>query len=285
MSDPIQTLRVAGPAGELSVTVQGPANGAPVLMAHSILSSGMMWEEQATLLAARGYRVVRADTRGHGASAAPSTPPALCTMADLVADHVAILDALAIPKAHYIGLSLGCMSGFGLGIMHPGRLLSLVLCDGRADMPAAAGAVWPERITAAQAKGCAALAAATVERWFGRAFLDANPATEQRFIAAVSATSVAGFAGCAQAIIALDFLPRVAQITSPTTLIVGANDGPLPGVIQALPAALTGVPGGAQVEVIANAGHLPNIDQPAAFNAALVRHFYSQATGPSRNTP
>jgi 3-oxoadipate enol-lactonase len=270
MSDAIQTLRVPGPAGELAVTVQGPITGTPVLMAHSILSAAMMWEEQAALLAARGYRVLRADTRGHGASAAPAGATA---MADLVADHIAILDGLGIQQAHYVGLSLGCMSGFGLGINHPQRVLSLVLCDGRADMPTAAGAVWPERITAAQAQGCAVLAAATVERWFGRAFLDANPAIEKRFIATVSATSVAGFVGCAQSIIGLDYLPRVAQIRVPTTLIVGANDGPLPGVMQALPSAMTGVPGGAAVELIANAGHLPNIDQPAAFNAALLRHF------------
>lgn len=275
MSDPIRTLRIPGPACELAVTVQGPAHGAPVLMAHSILSAGMMWEEQATLLAARGLRVIRADTRGHGASATPSTPPALCTMADLVADHVAILDALGINQAHYIGLSLGCMSGFGLGILHPNRLLSLVLCDGRADMPAAAGAVWPERISAALEQGCEVLAASTAERWFGRAFLDASPAIEQRFMATISATQVAGFAGCAYAIMGLDFLPRVAQITCPTTLIVGANDGPLPAVMRALPGVMAGVPGGARVEVVANAGHLPNIDQPAAFNAVLTRHFQS----------
>jgi 3-oxoadipate enol-lactonase len=272
MTATIQTLRVPGPAGALAVTVQGPANGTPVLMAHSILSASMMWDEQAALLAARGYRVVRADTRGHGASAAPNAlnaPVAAYAMADLVADSVAVLDALAIQQAHYIGLSLGGMSGFGLGLDHSHRVLSLLLCDARADMPAAAGAVWPERITTAQAQGCAALAAPTLERWFGRAFLDAQPQLEQRFLATAAGTSVHGFVGCAQAIMGLDYLPRVADIRAPTTLVVGANDGPLPQAMADLQARIAG----ARLEVIPGAGHLPNIDQAAAFNAAMLRHF------------
>jgi 3-oxoadipate enol-lactonase len=262
----IHTLHVHGPAGEISVTAQGPVNGTAVLMTHSILSASFMWDEQAALLAEQGYLVLRADTRGHGASDAPAGPT---TMDDLVADSIAVLDALDIHKAHFVGLSLGGMSGFGLGIHHPQRLLSLVLCDARADMPPAAGAVWPERIATAQAQGCAGLAVATVERWFGRAFLDAHPAIEARFVDAVGRTSVAGFVGCAQALMGLDYLPRVGDIKTRTTLIVGANDGPLPQAMQAL----QGLVPGAALEVIAGAGHLPNIDQPAAFNAALLRHF------------
>jgi 3-oxoadipate enol-lactonase len=189
-------------------------------------------------------------------------------MADLVADSVAVLDALDIVKAHYVGLSLGGMSGFGLGIQHPSRLLSLLLCDARADMPAAAGAVWPDRIGIARAQGCAGLAASTVERWFGRAFLDANPAVEQRFVATASATSVEGFAGCAQAIIDLDYIGRVAEIKTRTTMIVGANDGPLPQAMRDLQGKIAG----SSLVVIPDAGHLPNIDQSSAFNAALLAH-------------
>ena len=268
-----KTLRVPRPAGQLTVQVQGDSGAPVVFMTHSILSDRTMWDEQATLLVAQGFRVVRADTRGHGESDAPD---GACTMADLVADSVAVLDALGIARAHYVGLSLGGMSGFGLGIHHTERLLSLCLCDARADMPPAAAAVWPERITVARQQGCAALAAATVERWFGKAFVDANPATARRFTASAAATSAAGFIGCAEAIIGLDYLPRVAQIQTPTALIVGANDGPLPQVMRDL----QGLIKGATLDVIAGAGHLPNIDQPAAFNAALLRHLQSNGAPP-----
>jgi 3-oxoadipate enol-lactonase len=265
MKTPPKTQQVRGRAGQLAVHVQGDAGAPVVLMAHSILSSSMMWDAQALLLAAQGFRVVRADTRGHGASEAPIGP---YTMDDLAADSVAVLDALGIEKAHYVGLSLGGMSGFGLGIHHAERLLSLCLCDARADMPPAAAAVWPERIEAASTQGCAALAPSTLDRWFGAAFLQAQPELAQRFIATISNTSTAGFVGCAQALMGLDYLGRVGEITAPTTLIVGANDGPLPQAMQQL----QGLIPGAALEVIADAGHLPNIDQPAAFNAALLRH-------------
>ena len=52
-------------------------------------------------------------------------------------------------------------------------------------------------------------------------------------------------------------------------MIVGANDGPLPQAMQSLQGSIAA----SVVDLIANAGHLPNIDQPAAFNAALLRHF------------
>jgi 3-oxoadipate enol-lactonase len=263
---PTRTMKVKGAAGEIELQVGGESKGPAVLMSHSILSSGAMWREQAEMLAARGLRVIRADTRGHGES---SAPPAPYTMDDLVADAVAVLDALDIERVHLVGLSLGGMMGFGLGILHPQRVASLVLCDCRADAPPAFAAPWDERMQSALREGCASLAVSTTERWFGQLFLEAHPELARQFRAGVAATPVEGFVGCARAIQRLDWLPRVPRIQAPTTLIVGANDGPLPqamGDLQKL------IPGSV-LEVIAGAGHLPNIDQPAAFDAALVRHF------------
>lgn len=262
---------VAGADGPIALELFGEVGAPAVLMTHSILSSSLMWGEQAALLATRGYFVVCADTRGHGASGAPPGPYA---MADLVADSVAALDALGLDKVHYIGLSLGGMSGFGLGISHADRLRSLVLCDARADAPPAFAAPWDDRIATARSQGCAALAAPTLERWFGKAFLDARPELARRFHAAATNTSVEGFVGCARAIQGLDYLADVGRIDVPTTLVVGANDGPLPQAMADLAARIPG----AQQEVIADAGHLPNVDQAGAFNAALLRHFDRVAT-------
>lgn len=265
MSPEIQKHHVPGAASEMAVYVQGNAAAPTVVMSHSILSSSMMWDAQAELLAAAGWRVIRIDTRGHGDSHAPAVS---CTMDDLAADTVAVLDALGIARAHYVGLSLGGMSGLGLGIHHGERLLSLCLCDARADMTAAFAAPWDERIAQAREHGCGVLAESTTERWFGKAFLESHPAIAQRFRDAVASTSFEGFAACARAIQKLDYLPRVGEITAPTTLIVGANDGPLPQAMRELQALISG----AVLEVIPDAGHLPNIDQPEAFNAALLRH-------------
>lgn len=266
MTHSVMTLEVRGPHCNLAVHLRGPAEGPPVLMSHAILTSSAMWEAQAERLADEGLRVLCLDTRGHGRSKAAS---ASCTMDDLVADTLAVMDALQLDRAHFVGLSLGGMIGFGLGIAHPGRLLSLLLCDARADTPPDVAAPWDARIALARAQGCAALAEATVERWFGRPFLDARPDLAQRFRDIIGATSTDGFECCARALQGMDYLGRVGSITTPTTLLVGARDGVLPQVMQALRADIAG----AELEVVADAGHLPNIDQPARFEAALLRHF------------
>ncbi|MBL0946292.1 MAG: alpha/beta fold hydrolase [Hydrogenophaga sp.] len=263
----IQRHRVPGVHGELSVQIQGDLQDPVVLMGHSILTSSALWESQAVQLLAQGYCVVRVDATGHGASAAPM---AAVTMNGLAADAVAVLDALGIERAHYVGLSLGGMSGFGLGIHHADRVISLVLCAARADAPPEVAAPWSERIEQAlQSNSCQPLARATVQRWFGDRYLDTHPEVAQTFRQLAAHTTVSGFIGCARAIQGLDYLPRVHTIAAPTTLIVGARDGVLPEAMRDIQARMPR----ASLDVIADAGHLPNIEQARAFNESLLRHF------------
>jgi len=267
MTHQSQTQFVQGTAGKIAVHTQGPEHGPVVVLTHSILSSSMMWLEQAYLLSSTGWRVIAIDTRGHGQSECQTVS---CTMDDLVADTLAVMDALKIDKAHYMGLSLGGMSGVGLGIQHANRLHSMVLCDCRADMPSPMGEVWNDRITSAISEGCQSLAVATTERWFGVPFIKANDVVGKAFRQTIASTTATGFVSCARAIQGLDYLDQIAKITVPTTLIVGANDGPLPQAMQVMQ---QGMPD-AQLVVIPNAGHLPNIDQSVLFNAAMMRHFF-----------
>ncbi|MDN8617369.1 alpha/beta fold hydrolase [Variovorax ginsengisoli] len=253
-------------AGDIAFLTHGNSDATPVVLAHSILSSGAMWSSQASLLVEHGFFVVCIDARGHGASGATPAPYSMDGLAD---DTVSVLDTLKIERAHYVGLSLGGMSGVGLGLRHADRLLSLCLCDMRADTPAAAAAPWDERIAIAQAaRSCAPLAEPTLERWFGRAFLEANASTASLLRNVASTTSVDGFAGCARAIQAMDYLAVVDRVETPTSLIVGARDGTLPDAMRALAQRIRG----AVFEVIEDAGHLPNVERPDAFNAALLRH-------------
>ena len=264
MSTP-QTQFVNGPAGRIAYTSYGDAGAPAVVMAHSILTSGKMWHQQGKFLAAAGFHAICADTRGHGASDA-SLPPYL--MEDLVADSVAILDGLKMDRAHYVGLSLGAMSGFGLAITHPERLLSACLCAGRADAPGVVASVWDERIEQSTKEGTSSLAQATIERWFGVPFVVSHAEIAAQFRSMIGATSLNGFAGCARAIQKLDFIGRVSTIRVPVTLVVGSNDGVLPDANRALAGDIPG----AVFELVANAGHLPNIDQSAAFNSILLSH-------------
>jgi 3-oxoadipate enol-lactonase len=261
-------VRAQGFDGNLAVHIAGPADAPAIVLGHSILASTRMWRGQVEMLLQLGLRVVSIDTRGHGASDAPSQS---CTLDDLVADNIRVLDELEIASAHFMGVSLGGMVALGLGILYPQRVASLIVCDARADAPPAFAAPWDDRIATAQEHGTAALAESTAERWFGQEFLRREPVIASEVKEMIGATSVAGFVACARALQGLDYLGRVGRIAAPTQWVVGANDGPLPDAMRQLQAL---IPGSA-FEVIEGAGHLPNIDQPDAFNAVVARRLRS----------
>ena len=265
MSQDIKKSFIPTSYGKIAITESGDTAAPAVLLSHSILSSRMMWDEQLALLANAGWRAIAIDTRGHGQST-PTQPP--YTLEELGLDVIAVMDFLKIDKAHFVGLSLGGMIGFSLGIHHSTRLLSLCICDARADAPPPVFNQWTERMEIAKQQGCKALALPTAERWFGKSFLEANPQTGARFIETISNTSLEGYCGCAQAIQQMSFLDQLKQITTRTTLIVGSNDLPLPDTMKEIQGRIPG----AAFELIPNAGHLSNVDQPASFNAALLRH-------------
>jgi 3-oxoadipate enol-lactonase len=256
---------VPGPAGPLSVRVGGPADAPAALFNHSILTSSAIWRRQAALLVEAGYRVLCPDLRGHGRSAAW---PAPYEMDDLVADDIAVLDAFGIERVHQVGVSLGGMIGFGLGVRHLDRLLSLYVVAARADAPPSFAAAWDDRIALAEEEGIAPLAGPTAERWFGRAFLDARPDLAESLGTCIRETSTEGFIGCARAIQGLDYLDGVADITVPTDLVVGARDELLRQPMEDL----TPLIRDATFTVIEDAGHLPQIDRPDETDALLLRH-------------
>jgi 3-oxoadipate enol-lactonase len=251
--------------GKIAIMESGNPNSPAVILSHSILSSSMMWEEQLKLLANSGWRAIAIDTRGHGQTT-PTQPP--YTLMDLGLDVLGVMDFLEIDKAHFVGLSLGGMIGFSLGIHHGDRLHSLCICDARADAPPPVFNQWTDRMNIAKQQGCMALALPTIERWFGKAFLESNPQIASNFAETISNTSLNGYCGCAMAIQQMSFLSQLKDITTRTTLIVGSNDLPLPETMKDIQSRIPG----SVLEVIQDAGHLSNVDQPASFNAALLRH-------------
>jgi 3-oxoadipate enol-lactonase len=100
--------------------------------------------------------------------------------------------------------------------------------------------------------------------------LEANEVVGKAFRQTIANTTASGFVSCARAIQGLDYLDQVSNIKVPTTLIVGAKDGPLPQAMQDMQQRIAG----AKLEVIPDAGHLPNIDQSVLFNTAMMRHFF-----------
>jgi len=258
-------IRVNGT--ELAYRLEGPEGAPVVTFSHSLCADHHMWDGQIAAFTGR-YRVLRLDTRGHGASAAPEGPYDFAMLAD---DVVALLDALGIGRTHFVGLSLGGMIGQALALRHPDRLERLVLCATAARTPQPES--WSARIGIARKKGLAALADATLERWFSDGFRAAAPEVVARIGAAIRATTLTGFAGCGEAIRALDHLPRLSAIRAPTLILIGDDDlgTPLP-----LSEEMHRLIPGAKLVVFPWARHLLNIEVAEGFNRT-VRGFLDDA--------
>jgi 3-oxoadipate enol-lactonase len=248
---------------QVHAVVSGRADGPVVVLSNSLGSTHRMWDAQLAALEQR-FRVVRYDTRGHGASPVPLGPYGIDDLAD---DLIALLDRIGVERAHLVGLSLGGMTAMRVAARNPERVDRLaVLCTG-AQLPPASG--WTDRAASVRAHGSVAVAAAVVERWFTPAYLAAHPELRARHQAMVAATPAEGYAGCCEAIAALDLRDDLASITAPTLAIAGADDPATPPV--KLQEVADGVKDG-RLLVVSCAAHLANTEQPGTITPALIEH-------------
>src|SRR6266536_2642494 len=104
--------------GRIHYRVDGPADGPPLVLSHSIGTDLRLWDPQVLPLSKR-HRLIRYDTRGHGASAVFNAP---CTVEALARDVVLLLDALGVGRASFCGLSMGGAIGIRFALDAPHRL-------------------------------------------------------------------------------------------------------------------------------------------------------------------
>jgi len=179
---------------------------------------------------------------------------------------VGIWDALDVARSAVLGLSLGGMIAMQLALDQPRRVSRIVAADCRSDAPEAFRAMWPQRRALLCDGGLAAVADATLPTWFTPATLAAYPPFVAQVRAMIEGTSEAGYIGATRALERLDLKPRLGDIRCPTRIIVGEADGVHPAAMREMRAL---VPGASLVE-IAGAAHLSNVEQPAAFEAAVM---------------
>jgi 3-oxoadipate enol-lactonase len=253
--------------------LSGNPHGPAVIMSHSLATDHRMWDAQLAVLET-DFRILRYDTRGHGASDAPRGSYSLELLAD---DAIGLLDWLDIRQAHWVGISMGGMIGQSAALRHGERLQSLVLCDTAAVMGEDTQPVWQKRIDSAGRNGMEALVDETLQRWFTRDFLSQNPPEVQEIRRQILATPVSGFIGCSEAIRRLNYLERLHEIRTPAAVIVGEQD---PGTPVSASEAIHSRLRNSRLFVIPSAAHLCNIEQPAAFNRVLLDFLYQRAEQP-----
>jgi pimeloyl-ACP methyl ester carboxylesterase len=234
--------------------VAGPVNErTPLLLTHGYSASAAMWSPNLPALS-NDRRVITWDIRGHGRSDAPEDL-ARYSEALSVEDMAALLDREGVERAVVGGLSLGGYLSLAFQLRFPARVAALVLCDTgpgyRRDEPRAQ---WN----------------ATVERRavnFEQRGFDALGGSPE--VVASQHGSATGLARAARGIMAqhdsrvIDSLP---SISVPTLVLVGADDTPFLAAADVMAAKIPG----ATKMVLADAGHAANIDQPEAFDRAVL---------------
>ena len=243
--------------------LEGPESAPVVTLSHSLATDLSMWDLQMAVLKS-GYRVLRYDTRGHGGTDAPEGP---YTLEQLAEDAKALLQALGIPKTHFMGISMGGMIGQILALKTPGMLRTLILCDTSSRIPEEALPVWEERIALAQEQGMDTLVEPTMERWFTASFRAKPIPVLEKVRAMIRTTPLEGYVGCSRAIMKLNLTERLSEIALPTLIVVGEED---PGTPVAASQAIHKQIKGSELVILKSAAHLSNIEQQDAFNTALL---------------
>lgn len=243
-----------------NVEVEGP-DDAPVLMISNSLGSNLhMWDAQIPELS-RHFRVVRYDSRGHGLSAAPDGP---YSIDQLGKDALAILDALGVKKAHWMGLSKGGAVGQWLLVNAPDRIDRAVLANTAAHFGSAD--TWNDRLRLLREEGMAGLVQAVIDRWFTKEFQEKAPETIAKIRAAFEQTPAEGYAACMAALRDLDLREAIRAIKNQVLVIIGQKDPATPP--EAGMAIADSIPGARLIEL--DSAHLSNIEAAEAFNKAVV---------------
>jgi pimeloyl-ACP methyl ester carboxylesterase len=245
-------------------TGQGP----PLLFIHGYPLNRKLWQPQVEGLADTA-RILAPDLRGHGDSQAVPGPYSMELFAD---DLNAFLDALAITKPVIVcGLSMGGYVAFAFFRKYAARMAGLILTATRASADSIeARNARDQAAELARQKGISAIVEAMLPRLMSPKTYERQPELVARLREIMEHNSLEGIVGDLMGMKARpDSTPSLAQITIPTLILHGADDPIVPpGEARAMQAAIPG----ARLEMIPDAGHLPNLENPNAFNQA-VRQF------------
>lgn len=239
-----------------------PAQGAaPLLVFGNSLGTDLrVWDRVCARLPA-AWGILRHDKRGHGLSV-PKSGLSIETMAD---DVEMLLDHLGITRFAGVGLSVGGLIMQRLAVRRAQAMPHLVLSDTAAKI--GSPEIWNPRIAAVLDNGIASISDAILSRWFAPAYA-ATP-DFQMWRMMLERTPAQGYADVCAAIRDADYTADLAQIRAKTLVIVGRDDASTP---PALVRAMAEQIAGAAFVEIADAGHLPCVEQPEQFVALLKQH-------------
>lgn len=257
----IATIVASAEDGVVVSALQSGLRGPAVVYVHGVGSTAEVWRPQIKPLQF-SYRNLAINLRGAGAGMQDPAPEKI-SRPGYVRDVLGVMDAIGIPKAHFVGCSLGGVVGFELWGTAPQRVASFTFVGSFAVYPD--GQRYADEVKEAvrQAGSMEAFATARVAR------LGLSKEREKAAIEEMAAKSVPSYIAATQATWTADYRAMLPTISVPTLVVVGERDTVAPPAMSREIA--EGIPG-ARMEVLAGAGHVANADAPEAFNE-LLREF------------
>lgn len=239
--------------------------GPVVLFLHGFPFHRDLWDAELAALP-HGWRGLAPDLRGFGASRDHGHGP--LSMEQHADDMIALLDQLQVDRAVVCGLSMGGYVSLALLARARERVRALVLCNTRAE-PDGPEARQGRLETAERARreGGEAVVDGLLPKLLAESTAREHPAVVERLRAIMDATPGETIARASLGMAERqDARPLLAGLDIPTLVIGGEHDQLMP------PAVLEGLAGaipGARLAMLPGAGHVSNLDNPAAFRAAL----------------
>ena len=246
--------------GDVEIGYEDVGKGLPIVFLHGFPHDRSLWAPQLGALMDR-CRCIAPDMRGFGESAVHG-PYTMNRYAD---DVVALLDTLHIERAVIAGLSMGGYIAFAFWRRHRARVRGLVLADTRAGADNTEGrAKRRAMIDTVRAEGIEPLVDAQVTGMLGKTTREKHPELADYVKRMLARAPAEGVIGALEAMIARpDSTETLATIDVPTLVVVGDEDVLTPPKdARAMHEAIRG----SRLEVVPGAGHLSNLERPAAFN-------------------
>jgi pimeloyl-ACP methyl ester carboxylesterase len=270
MNEEIQSEKNIEVDAHFRVEYSRHGDGAPLVFLHAFPLSHKMWHGQMEAFGS-GWDVIAPNARGFGNTTPFSSAPidGEPSIAQMAQDLNAFLDALKITEPIVLcGLSMGGYTALNFMREYSHRVRALILCDTRADADSTeALAKREENIRLVREQGSWNLAEKMTEVLLGETTRENNPELILQVLQWGSDQTVTTIADALAALRdRLDMTDSLHEISVPTLLIFGEEDAIVPAAaIQTLQQGITD----SCLEIISDAGHLPNLEQPQKFNSAL----------------
>ena len=246
------------PKLRLNAEISGPETGAPLVLLHALGTHMGVWDRLMPHLPR--HRVLRLDLRGHGASDAPDGPYSIGAMIHDVEDAMA---HFGMKDAVVVGVSMGGLIAQGLAIKRLDLVRGMVLPNTAAKI--GGPSLWQSRIETVSKGGLEPYSEDAMQRIFGPRWQSAPQMPGVR--AMLMATQIQGWIGAAHAIGGADFYTPLSTLHLPVLVIAGTNDGTTPPDLVRETADL--LPN-CEYHLMRGVGHLPMVEDPAAFAALLL---------------